>query len=145
MIATFEGFLPVLTALSMALAFSAAGCAEKIQNQDTPALDSGLSPNSPNITYPKDWTELVIDANSAKNTIDSAGHYHTDHNMCQKPGDGVYDVSTWNTIAGALNQAITAAPLETERCWDSPNGSKFYNHGTAEIADRQLPPAPPLR
>lgn len=132
MIATVTGkYASVLIALCAASALFAAGCSERSSNDSS--ADTGLSPNSPNVTYPKDWTEVAIDANSAKNTIDTAGHYHTDHNMCQRPGDGVYDLSTWNSLSGALNQVVLSAPLATERCWDSPNGSKFYNRGSAEI------------
>jgi hypothetical protein len=134
MIATLKKFAPVLTAAAL---IAAAGCGEKGTNSEQLAADTGLSPNSPDVVYPKDWNEIDIDAYSSNMVIDSTGHFKTDNrvtaNACNKHGDGVYDLATWNDLARAANLVVASAPLTTPRCWDSPAGSKFYNNGTAEI------------
>ncbi|MGK5082862.1 hypothetical protein WDW37_06125 [Bdellovibrionota bacterium FG-1] len=95
--------------------------------------EEGLPPISPDIVYAVGWKSLELDANGATTLADSSGHYSTDRNMCQRPGDGAYDLGTWNTLSKALNQIVTTPNLSTPRCIDSPEGSKFYNRGIAQL------------
>lgn len=138
MTANLKKTSPALIALCMTLAYGSAGCAEKT---DANAAAEGSIPElSQEIQYAEDWTELTFDANSAKSRVNSMGHYHTDKNICQKPGDGVYSVAAWNRIVTDLNLVVKSAELSTPRCWDSPNGSKFYNKGIAELTISRMPP-----
>jgi hypothetical protein len=121
---------PALIALFATLAFASAGCAEKGEEGE---VDGAMPEYSQDIQYADGWTELNFDANSAKSRVNTMGHYHTDKNICQKPGDGVYSVAAWNKLVGDLNRVAGLTDLATPRCWDSPNGSKFYNKGLAEL------------
>lgn len=146
--------------IALGAAFAAGGCAEKDSGSQQPGSqggsDSGLSPISPDLVYAKGWTSLEIDARGSnlgpgKQSVDSAGHYHTTSNQCGKPGSGVFDVKTWNTFAATVNRAFLTPELVPARCWDSPNGSKFYNKGIAEIIiprdaePGSATPPPPIR
>lgn len=129
---------PAFTVFFAALALVSTGCADKVAEE---SAEGSIPERSSEIIYAEDWTELTFDANSAKSRVNTMGHYHTDKNICQKPGDGVFTVAAWNRLVVDLNQVVTAGDLSTPRCWDSPNGSKFYNKGLAELTlSRSLTP-----
>lgn len=138
MIANLRKYSPALLALCATLAFASTGCAERAAS-DEAAAEAGIPEQSQEIKYAENWTELTFDANSAKSRVNSMGHYHTDKNYCQKPGDGVYSVPVWNRIVVDLNKVVGTGELTTPRCWDSPNGSKFYNKGLAELTISRSP------
>jgi hypothetical protein len=110
---------------------STQGCAER--NELEPIEEEGVSPVSPDLIYASGWTKVEIDANSAKTTVDPAGHYSTDRNMCQRRGDAVYSVPTWNAFAESINAVIRAQPLSPPRCSDAPGSSRFYNRGLVTV------------
>jgi hypothetical protein len=137
LLASMNAGLALVLAGVLALALASSGCADKSEGDE--AGEASIPPTSADLVYADGWTELALDANSAKNRVDTMGHYHTDKNYCQKPGEGVYSVAAWNRMSATLNKAVTAGTLSKARCWDSPNGSKFYNKGIAELSISRPP------
>jgi hypothetical protein len=131
-----------LLALCTALAIASGGCAEKGENDASAnaasASDSGLPVNSADVAHPKEWTELAIASRNGQNRLDPAGHFHTTSNICARAGDGVYTVDAWNRIAPDLDVAALAPVQDKPQCWDSPEGSLFYNNGSQAVVELSI-------
>jgi hypothetical protein len=57
---------------------------------------------------------VTLVANYAKTFIDNTGHFSTDRNACGQSANGVIDLSQWNTLASAINDAVAAPETDQE-------------------------------
>lgn len=110
------------------------GCAPDPSPYRNSAQEAAPPAPDPTISYAEGWNSLLITANFAKTSADTAGHYSTSRNACGKDADGAMDIAAWNRFAKAMNAALAARALTEPRCSALQAVSKF--DGTAEA---QLP------
>ncbi|MFL5815281.1 MAG: hypothetical protein ACJ763_17020 [Bdellovibrionia bacterium] len=77
--------------------------------------------------YATSWSEISIEANLAKTKVTSTGHYETNKNACNRPGDGAMTLQEWNEFAANMNAAAaqlnatnpkTCFPIDYRACMD---------------------------
>ena len=133
-------FLIVLFLISLAIA----GCGKAentddftVSNQDTsenpasPPAEEDLPAESPNVVYPKDWSQVIINANFAKTIVTTVAHFSTDRNACGKEAYGPIDLEAWNGFTKNLNEAIPQLATQSSAspyCVPAPSDDlKFMN------------------
>jgi hypothetical protein len=96
-------------------------------DQVPPGNQVVLPPQPPEATTASNWTELTIQANSAKTTVSTAAHFATDRNACGKDAYGVMGLDDWNSLANHLNVAVLQEPASTPYCVATPDSYPYMN------------------
>jgi hypothetical protein len=77
--------------------------------------------------YATSWSEISIEANLAKTRLTTTGHYETNKNACNRPGDGAMSLQEWNEFAANMNAAAAqlnpsnpklCIPIDYRACMD---------------------------
>jgi hypothetical protein len=139
MIRKFTKIAPALTTLAL-VAASFSACGERSDAAGTaaggaaaPTANESIASESPDVIYAKGWMDLTINAWSADAVVGTTAHFTTTSNRCTKKAEGAFDLPTWNDLSTTLNKLATLTLLTTPKCSDSPDGSNFYNNGTAVL------------
>jgi hypothetical protein len=101
------------------------------QHSEVPPADpdsEGLPQTSDAVVDPSGWSEVIIDANSARTKLDFLGHFKTSRNACGKEAYGVMELEDWNALATQSNLAIQSGLSQSESCIDVQDyTSKFMD------------------
>lgn len=111
--------------------FQACTSAELQSEIAQPVAIPSSQPNESAMATATGWSELKLQANFAKTTLDAMGHFETTRNACGKDAFGVLELEPWNRLVGTLNQVATETLLTEPRCAPTENYSKM--DGVAEL------------
>jgi hypothetical protein len=107
-------------------------------NDPAPVNDQRNGPPAPpEATVAKGWSELIINANSAKTTVSPFGHFATTRNACGKDAFGVVVLADWNSLAKNLNLAVEGTPAPQEYCVAIPESYPYMNDSVQVKLERE--------